>query len=247
MPFIRFDRVSKTYSRQSREFMWRFLLEAFGGRKQVPYYALRNVSFSVEPGEVVGVIGHNGAGKSTLLNLVAGLTVPEEGKVEVEGRVCAMMELGSGFHPDLTGAENVEINAALLGMSRAKVKEQFDSIVEFAGLADFIKEPLRTYSQGMVLRLAFSVVAHADPDILLIDEVLVVGDQEFQEKCFGFFRDLKRRGKILLCVSHSPEVLRRICDVGLWLDHGELRMHGRLDEMLDQYSGQPQRPIGAGR
>jgi ABC-type polysaccharide/polyol phosphate transport system ATPase subunit len=237
MPLIEFEGVSKIYSRQSREFVWRFLLEALGGKKGAPHYALRDVTLRVEGGAAVGVVGHNGAGKSTLLNLVAGLTVPEEGTVRVEGRVCAMMELGSGFHPDLTAAENVRINAALLGMTRQQVEERFERIVEFAGMREFIGEPLRTFSQGMVLRLAFSVVAHAEPDILLIDEVLVVGDQDFQEKCYAFFREMKQAGKILLCVSHAPEVLSRICDEGIWLERGELKMRGALEEVLERYSG----------
>ena len=243
MPRIEFKKVSKIYSRQSREFVWRFLLEAMGGKKGAPHYALRDVTVKVEGGSSVGIVGHNGAGKSTLLNLVAGLTVPEEGSVTVDGRVCAMMELGSGFHPDLTGAENVRINAALLGMSREEVAAKSDRIIEFAGLGDFIREPLRTYSQGMILRLAFSVVAHADPDILLIDEVLVVGDQDFQDKCFGFFREMKRRGKILICVSHAPEVLGRICEDGIWLDHGQVKMQGPLEDVLNAYSGKPVKKV----
>ena len=247
MPSIHFDGVSKTYSRQSREFVWRFLLEALGGRKKAPYYALRDISVRIDAGQAVGIVGHNGAGKSTLLNLVARLTVPEQGQVAVNGRVCAMMEMGSGFHPDLTGAENAEINAALLGLSKSEVKKQFNNIVEFAGIADFIHEPLRTYSQGMVLRLAFAVVAHADPDILLIDEVLVVGDREFQDKCFAFFRDLKRRGKILLCVSHSADLLEKVCDYALWLDHGELKTQGLLAEVMEAYANGPKLPLAAGR
>ena len=235
MPLIRFDRVTKTYSRQSRQFLWRFLLEAFGRKRAEPIQALRDVSFEVTEGRSLAVIGRNGAGKSTLLSLVAGLTAPEAGTVEVEGRVMALLELGSGFHPDLTGAENLRINAALSGLSRQETEERFQRIVEFGELGEFIQEPLRTYSQGMILRLAFSVAIHVDADILLLDEVLVVGDLEFQRKSLRRIVELKRQGKILLCVAHTPEMLKELCEEALWLDSGRAILQGPAEEVIDAY------------
>jgi ABC-type polysaccharide/polyol phosphate transport system ATPase subunit len=235
MPLIRFDRVTKTYSRQSRQFLWRFLLEAFGRKRAEAIHALRDVSFEVTEGRSLAVIGRNGAGKSTLLSLVAGLTAPEAGTVEVEGRVMALLELGSGFHPDLTGAENLRINAALSGLSRKETEERLQRIVEFGELGEFIHEPLRTYSQGMILRLAFSVAIHVDADILLLDEVLVVGDLEFQRKSLRRILELKRQGKILLCVAHMPEMLKELCEEALWLDSGRLILQGPAEEVIHAY------------
>jgi len=235
MPFVEFQRVSKIYSRQSREFVWRFLVEAFGGKKAAPLYALRDVDFRVDSGEAVAVVGRNGAGKTTLLSLVAGLTVPEAGRVLVEGRVSPLLELGAGYHPDLTGRENVVINAAVLGLGRAESGLCWEPIVEFAGLRDCIDEPLRTYSQGMVMRLAFAVAVHVAPDILLIDEVLAVGDGAFQSKCIERLKEMKRRGTILLCVSHVSPLLREICDRALWLEGGKLKQQGPVAEVLLKY------------
>ena len=235
MPSIHFQGVTKIYSRQSREFFWRFLLEALGSGKTAPHYALRNATFQFSAGDAVGVVGHNGAGKTTLLNLVARLTVPEEGVVRVEGRVAAMMELGSGFHPDLTGTENLRINAALHGLSARQTEEAFAAIIEFSELGDFIHEPLRTYSQGMILRLAFSVTVSTRPDILLIDELLAVGDEGFQRKCFARLRQLRDAGTILLCVSHYPDVLREVCHTAMWLDQGRIVQVGPLDQVVASY------------
>lgn len=235
MPRIELSGVSKFYAKQSREFFWRVLLEALGGKKPAAHQALRDCSLKLSTGDALGIVGHNGAGKTTLLNLVAGLTVPEEGAVQVEGRVAAMMELGSGFHPDLTGLENLRINAAIQGLSKGETESLTPAIIEFSEIGEFIAEPLRTYSQGMILRLAFSVSVHANPDILLIDELLAVGDQDFQEKCFAKLEEMKREGKILVCVSHFPEVLGRICNLGLWLDHGRTVRLGPVKAVLEAY------------
>ena len=235
MPRIECREMTKIYSRQSREFFYRFLLEALGQRKVAPLYALREVSFRIDDGESVGIIGHNGAGKTTLLNLIAGLTVPEEGEIRVNGRISALMELGSGFHPDLTGEENLVINGALLGLTKQQVRDGAAGITGFSGLGDFIKEPLRTYSQGMVLRLAFSVIVHADPDILLIDEMLAVGDQEFQDKCREHLQRMRQAGKVIVCTSHSAAEMTRLCDRGLWLDHGRLMADGPIQDVLERY------------
>ena len=203
------------------------------------FYALKDVSFRIGEGESVAVVGRNGAGKSTLLSLVCGLSTPERGRVDVTGRLAALLELGSGFHPDLTGAENVRLNASLLGFSRARTKALFDPIVEFSGVGEFINEPLRTYSSGMMMRLAFSVALNLEPKILIIDEVLAVGDQAFQEKCFEKIFEFRSSGHTLLCVSHSAAILLKLCDRALWLDHGELMMDGNAPEVLQAYSGHP--------
>ncbi|MCS6952737.1 MAG: ABC transporter ATP-binding protein [Bryobacterales bacterium] len=237
MDIVVLENVSKLYSRRrSRQFLRTYLAHWFRRPRAVEaFYALRGISFRLREGDSLGVVGPNGAGKTTLLSLIAGLTFPEEGAVHVRGRVAALLELGSGFHPDLTGAENVMVNAALLGLSRQEARARFDEIVEFSGIGDFIDEPLRTYSSGMVMRLAFSVAMNVRPDVLLIDEVLAVGDQEFQAKCLERILRLKRAGKVLVCTSHDPELLRRLCDRGLWLDHGRMAGAGRLEEVLEAY------------
>ena len=207
----------------------------FGGTGFTQFDALKGVSFQVAKGEGLAVIGSNGAGKSTLLSIVTGLAKPDKGKVAVNGRVAALLELGSGFHPDLTGAENVYLNAALLGFSERQTEDMFEDIVEFAGVREFIDEPLRTYSSGMMMRLAFSVAVNVDPDILIIDEVLAVGDMDFQAKSYEKIRDFRRAGKTFLCVSHNPQVLLDLCDRAVWLDQGEMLMCDRIQNVLDAY------------
>jgi len=202
------------------------------------FYAVKNVSFDVDSGESLAIVGRNGAGKSTLLSVITGLARPDYGSIQVNGRTAALLELGSGFHPDLTGAENVRLNAALLGFTRKQTNQLFDSIVEFAGIADFIGEPLRTYSSGMVLRLAFSVAVNLDPDILVIDEVIAVGDQEFQTRCFDKIRGFRRSGKTIIAVSHATGILTELCDRAVWLDRGEVMIHGEIRSVLDAYAGQ---------
>jgi len=186
----------------------------------------------------VAIVGANGAGKSTLLSLAVGLAAPDEGSVTVSGRIAALLELGSGFHPELTGRENVFLNASLLGLTKKRTEEVFERVVEFSEIGDFIDEPLRTYSSGMMMRLAFSVAVNADPDFLIVDEVLAVGDQSFQAKCFEKIGELRNSGKSLLCVSHSPAVVQQLCERALWLDHGELMADGKTEEVLKMYEGQ---------
>lgn len=198
---------------------------------------MRNVSFTLNRGEGLAVIGGNGAGKSTLLSLVAGLAPSDEGRIAVDGRIAALFELGSGFHPDLTGIENIRLNASLLGLGRARLHALFDQIVEFSGIGEFVEEPIRTYSSGMILRLAFSVAIHLDPEILVVDEILAVGDVAFQQKCFDKIREFRKAGKTLLCVSHASGMVQEFCDRALWLDHGELLMDGKIDEVFDAYTG----------
>ncbi len=239
MAHVIFKNVSKIYTRQSRQFLFRFVWELLTGqrrrRNNDAFYALRNVSFELGDGDTLGIVGHNGAGKSTLLNLVAGLTVPEEGSVSVDGRLMALLELGSGFHPDLTGAENLYMNAALCGMTRQEAERAFEKIVEFSELGRFINEPLRTYSAGMVMRLAFSIAVQVEPDILLIDEIFAVGDKDFQAKCSDRILEMRDRGTILLCVSHSADTLRELCKRGLWIESGRAVMYGEADEVFDAY------------
>jgi ABC-type polysaccharide/polyol phosphate transport system ATPase subunit len=215
------------------------------GKRPESFAAVRNVSFALGRGQSMAVIGPNGAGKSTLLSLVAGLSRPDAGSIEVNGRVAALLELGSGFHPDLTGRENVVLNAALLGLTRKRTGELFDEILEFSGIpAEFIDEPLRTYSTGMVMRLAFSVAINMDPDLLLMDEVLAVGDSAFQEKCFGRIREFRYAGKSFLCVSHASGMVQELCDRAIWLDHGEVVMSGAINDVLEAYNGRITLPTG---
>ena len=237
MALIEFEHVSKTFSHTGgAKLLGAHLRERLRPQKRDVFYALKNVSFRVEPGHSMAIIGGNGAGKSTLLSLVAGLSQPNAGRVMVNGKVAALLELGSGFHADLTGRENVTLNASLLGLSRKRAEECFGAIVEFSGIGDFIEEPIRTYSSGMIMRLAFSVAVHMDPDILIIDEVLAVGDQSFQAKCFEKISGFRHAGKTLLFVSHIPEMVRQLCDQALWLHHGKALMVGHPEEVLNAYS-----------
>lgn len=238
MTLIEFRGVSKSFARHAGRMLLRDRIAHWlKGHHQDRFQALKNISFTVDEGEGLAVVGANGAGKSTLLGLVAGLARPDEGTVTVKGRIAALLELGSGFHPDLTGAENVSVNAALLGLSRRRTAEIFDEIVDFAGIGEFIDEPLRTYSSGMIMRLAFSVAINIDPEILLVDEVLAVGDASFQEKCFERLRHFRQAGRTLLCVSHSSAMVREMCDRAIWLDHGELMMTGRIADVIEAYEG----------
>ncbi len=238
MALIEFQHVSKVFRHTGGAKLLRVhLLDRIHGQEPEAFYALKDISFSLGHGDSLAVVGRNGAGKSTLLSLVAGLCRPTEGSVAVNGRVAALLELGSGFHPDLTGAENVRLNASLLGVSRRRLAELFESIVEFSELGNFINDPLRTYSSGMIVRLAFAVAVHVDPDILLIDEVLAVGDQRFQSKCFDRITEFKRKGKTLLFVSHAPSLVLQFCDQAIWLEQGHMEMAGPPEDVLRAYGG----------
>ncbi len=238
MSVIQFHQVSKIFQRHTgRKLIRHHLRDWLQRDPEHDFYALKDISFEVAEGENVAIVGRNGAGKSTLLSLVCGLATPEKGRIEVNGKIAALMELGSGFHYDLTGVENIYLNASLLGFTRSRTKALFDSIVDFSGLAEFIHEPLRTYSSGMTLRLAFSVALNLDPTILIVDEVLAVGDQAFQEKCFEKILQFRRSGKTLLCVSHSPALLLQLCERAVWLDQGQVMMDGKAAEVLQAYSG----------
>lgn len=199
------------------------------------FWALRDVSFQVDAGENIALVGGNGAGKSTLLGIVAGVIAATSGEVRKVGRMGALLELGTGFHPDLTGRENIHLNASLLGFRRADVEREFDAIVDFAELSEFIDEPVRTYSSGMVARLAFSVAVHIDPDILIMDEVLSVGDKGFQQKCQKRIYNLARQGKTLLFVSHQLAAVEAMCPRTVWLEKGRVRLDGPTEEVLPVY------------
>ncbi len=215
--------------------MREYVRDMFRSRNDAdPFYALKNVSFAIAARESVAIIGANGAGKSTLLGVIAGLANPDEGSVEVNGRIAALLELGSGFHPELTGTENVFLNASLLGFNEKQTRELLGAIVEFAELRQSMHQPIRTYSTGMIMRLAFSVAVHVDPAILIVDEVMAVGDVAFQEKCQRRIQTLREEGRTLICVTHSPGLMET-CDRSIWLHHGELVMDGPSAEVVPAY------------
>ena len=200
-------------------------------------WALRDLDLAVEEGDVVGIVGRNGAGKTTLLKTVARIVRPTTGLVRVRGRVGALLEVGTGFHPELTGRENVFLNGVVLGMSRREVRRNFDAIVEFAGVERFLDTPLKRYSSGMYLRLAFAVAAHVDPDVLIVDEVLAVGDAEFRQRCLGRISELGREGRTVLFVSHDTGVVGQLCRRAIWLESGRVRDDGPAHAVLDRYLG----------
>jgi len=243
MALIELSGVSKSFARNSGRQLLRGymqdLLHRGGGER---FFALKNVSLRIGAGESVAFVGPNGAGKSTLLGLIAQLAEPDEGAVQVNGRVAALLELGSGFHPDLTGRENIHLNASLLGLSRKEVARALEQIVDFSGVRDFIDQPIRTYSTGMVMRLAFSVAVNVDPDILITDEVLAVGDQEFQDKCYRKMAEFQRAGKTLLCVSHAASTVVQMCRRAVWLDHGRIVLDGKAEEVVEAYKGHSKTP-----
>ncbi|RPJ03087.1 MAG: ABC transporter ATP-binding protein [Chloroflexi bacterium] len=200
-------------------------------------WALRDVSFEVARGEVMGIVGHNGAGKSTLLKILTRITNPTAGYARIRGRVGSLLEVGTGFHPELTGRENVYLSGAILGMRRTEIDRRFGEIVAFSGVERFIDTPVKRYSSGMYLRLAFAVAAHLEPDVLLVDEVLAVGDAEFQQKCLGKLGTASQEGRTVLFVSHNMNAIKVLCTTALWLDGGRIRMAGAAEDVVDSYLG----------
>ena len=200
------------------------------------FWALRDVSFDVQPGEIVGIIGRNGAGKSTLLKLLSRITVPSSGEIAINGRVGSLLEVGTGFHPELTGRENVYMNGTILGMRKSEIDGKFDEIVSFAEIEQFIDTPVKRYSSGMYVRLAFAVAAHLEPEILVVDEVLAVGDMSFQKKCLGKMSDVGLEGRTVLFVSHNMPAVMRLCKKGLLLDQGEVKAWGPIEDVVGQYT-----------
>lgn len=199
------------------------------------FWALRNISFDVQLGEVLGIIGANGAGKSTLLKLLSNITEPTEGEICLKGRVSSLLEVGTGFHPELSGRENIFMNGAILGMTRAEIKKKFDEIVAFAEVERFIDTPVKRYSSGMYVRLAFAVAAHLEPEILLVDEVLAVGDAAFQKKCLGKMGDAAKEGRTVLFVSHNMGAITSLCKTGILLEHGEVVANGEIRSVVSKY------------
>ncbi|MBN1888137.1 MAG: ABC transporter ATP-binding protein [Thermoflexales bacterium] len=237
---IAFERVSKYFKLdidRPRSFQERFvgLFRRQPHNSQHDFWALRHVSFEIQPGETVGLIGENGAGKSTALKLMARILSPTSGQVQVRGRVSAMLELGAGFHPDLTGRENVFLNGSLMGLSRAQIKRSLDDIIAFAEIDRFIDVPVRNYSSGMYVRLAFAVAVHTRPEILLVDEVLAVGDQNFQHKCMERIMAMKRQGVTICFVSHDLDAVRRLCSRAIWLEDGIIQAEGKADDTVSAY------------
>ncbi|HLH24856.1 MAG TPA: ABC transporter ATP-binding protein [Chloroflexota bacterium] len=238
MPAIRFEGVAKRFTihHERARSLQDALLHAFrrrGWREE--FWALRDVSFAVTPGEALGVIGANGSGKSTLLKLATRLLAPTHGRVDVRGRVAALLELGAGFHPELSGRDNVYLNASILGIPRRRVDERFADIVEFAGLERFVDTPVKRYSSGMQARLGFAVAVHVEPDVLLLDEVLAVGDLQFQERCLDRIRALHAAGRTILLVSHDLTAVAQFCTRVLWLDDGQVRALGAPGPVIEEY------------
>jgi len=234
--------VHKIYRRYGRQRQFATLKSAFLSgsvlhdlKPDAVFEALKGVSLDVPAGKTVGVIGRNGSGKSTLLKLVAGIGKPTSGTVKVTGRVSALIELGAGFHPEISGRENVFINGLMLGLNRREIGRRFDEIVRFAELEDFIDAPVKTYSSGMYVRLGFAVAINVDPDVLLVDEVLAVGDESFTHKCLDKFAEFRRRGRTVLLVTHSLDLVSRFCDEATWLDSGLVRAHGDPRRVIDAY------------
>ena len=234
--------VRKTYRRYGRRRQFATLKSALLSgrmlsdlRPDETFDALKGVSFGVAAGGTFGIVGRNGSGKSTMLKLIAGIGRPTEGTVAVKGRVSALIELGAGFHPEISGRDNVYINGMMLGLTKREVAARFDDIVAFAELKDFIDAPVKTYSSGMYMRLGFAVAIHVDPDVLLVDEVLAVGDEAFTHKCLDKFAEFKRRGRTVLLVTHSLDLVTRFCDEALWLDGGVVRLQGHPKRVVDAY------------
>lgn len=241
MTAISFNHVSKVYPRyqallQGLKSSLLHLPDTIRALKEEPFRALDDVTIQIQKGETVGLIGANGAGKSTLLSLIAGVMSPDRGRIDVSGRVSPLLELGAGFHFDLTGRENIVLNGILLGLTRAEVLRKMDEIVSFSELGRFLDQPLRTYSTGMIARLGFSIAVNLDPEILLIDEILSVGDLRFQLKCNDKIDEFRRRRVTMVIVSHSTEQIQRLCDRVIWLANGQVIEDGPAEHILPQYT-----------
>ncbi len=240
-PVVVFDGVSKSYPLYHhivggiKNFFFH-LPKAVSAMRNSSFEALHDISFEIHRGEALGVIGRNGAGKSTLLGLIAGVLKPTRGSVTIKGRISPLLELGGGFHPELTGRENILLNGVLLGQTRHEVKDKIEDIIAFSELDDFIDQPIRTYSSGMLARLGFSVVTYLDPEILLIDEILAVGDQAFQKKCVDKMMDFRRNGVTIVFVSHSMANVEEICDRAIWIEDHSIKAAGNPADVARDYS-----------
>lgn len=199
------------------------------------FWALKDVSFEIRQGEIVGIIGHNGAGKSTLLKILSQITAPTEGKVKVFGRIGSLLEVGTGFHPELSGRENIYLNGAIIGMKKEEIRRQFDAIVDFSGVGEFLEMPVKRYSSGMYVRLAFAVAAHLEPEILLLDEVLAVGDSSFQKKCLGKINEVAKVGRTVIFISHNMTAVNSLCERVMWVKNGEIVADGPSSQIVTEY------------
>jgi lipopolysaccharide transport system ATP-binding protein len=236
---VKFENVYKSYSLINTGGIKTFLFNFFkqiNSYKKNKFVALENINFSIFDGEVVGIIGRNGAGKSTTLALIAGVLAPSSGSVEVHGRIAPLLELGAGFHPDLTGRENIILNGILLGMTRKEIMAKLDDIIAFSELGDFVDQPIRMYSSGMLARLGFSVAIQVNPEILLIDEVLSVGDQAFSRKSEQAIFEFKQKKTTIILVSHSAESVQKLCDKVIWIDNHQIKMMGATEDVLKEYA-----------
>jgi ABC-type polysaccharide/polyol phosphate transport system ATPase subunit len=232
---VRLDRIGKKYKIRGRSSSRGGWYQRSFSRRSPDMWAVRDVSFEVRQGEALGIVGHNGAGKTTILKLLSGITTPTRGQITIRGRLAALVEVGSGFHPELTGRENVYLHGAMLGMRRSEITQKMESIVEFSGVSKYIDMPVKRYSSGMYVRLGFSIAAHLDPDILLLDEVLAVGDLAFQSKCLERIAELRKSGRTIIFVSHDLAAVYRICDRAVLLDHGQVVMDGAPRPVIDEY------------
>src|ERR1700732_2366454 len=232
---LKLDHVSKKYNiPASSNSPKRWYKRGFA-RRSSEMWALRDVSFEVKEGEAVGIVGHNGAGKTTMLKLLSGITAPTRGQITIRGRLAGLVEVSSGFHPELTGKENIFLHGAMLGMRRAEIARKLSSIVEFSGVGQYIDVPVKRYSSGMYVRLGFSIAAHLDPDVLLLDEVLAVGDAAFQAKCLERIAELRKKGRTIVFISHDLAAVYRLCDRALLLNHGRVLMDGAARSVIDEY------------
>lgn len=248
MAAIRVTNVSKCYTvRRQRPFLAGELLRALLLRssKKEEHWALRDINFEVQRGESIAVIGNNGSGKSTLLSLIARTSYPTTGTIEVHGRVGPMLELGAGFHPQLTGAENIFLNASLLGLPPEEIEEGYDSIVAYADIGTFIDAPLHTYSTGMTARLGFAVLAQMNPDVLIVDEALAVGDADFTKKCQRTMLGMLESGKTMFLVSHDMATVKDLCQRAIWIHEGRVRAQGDTDDVVEEYLGRSSEPSGS--
>jgi len=235
-PIIKIENITKEFRLNKQKTFKEFLPALFGGKETVAKFnALENISFEVKKGETVGIIGPNGSGKSTILKLIAGVMSPTKGKITVKGRVSPLIELGAGFHPELTGTENIYLNGAILGLSKKQIKENFKKIVDFAQLWDFIDQPIKHYSSGMYMRLAFAVAVHVNPEILIVDEILAVGDTDFQAKCFKKMEDFKKQGVTIIFVSHNMDQIKNFCTKVIYLKDHQIKTIGEPIEIIKIY------------
>ncbi len=232
---ISFNKVGKKFKKGRKLFLKQALLDFFKPQAQEEFWALKDASFKVPIGQSIGIIGVNGSGKSTILKLIAGVLTPNKGKIEVNGRISPLIELGAGFHPELSGRDNIYLNGTILGLSKKEIDERFKDIVDFSEIADFIDTPVKHYSSGMYMRLGFSIAIHINPEILLVDEILAVGDIGFQEKCLKKMEQFHQNGVTIVIISHSMELVQRFCQRVILLDKGKIIDDGKSEKVIDKY------------